>query len=72
MSKCGAIDCDAELGGRQSRFCSNRCKQAVKYAVSKGEQCKACLKPIRKPIPVLGGFSQYCDRKRCIKERGNV
>jgi len=67
--KCKAMDCDNELQGRATRFCSNRCKQAVKYQVAKGRQCKACLKPIKKPVPVLGGFSPYCDRKRCEASR---
>ena len=65
MTTC--IICDKELTGRQTLFCSNACKQANKYQVKKGERCKACHKPITKPVPVLGGFDPLCHRKRCRK-----
>jgi hypothetical protein len=71
MSKCIALDCDKELEGRQAKFCSHRCKQAEKYAVKTGRQCRACHKPM-KPKPVLGGYAEYCERKACIKKRGGT
>ena len=60
------VICSKQLGGSQRIFCSNRCKQAEKYARKCGRICAACHKPIKKPVPVVGGFSQQCDRKRCI------
>lgn len=65
---CKAVDCDNELTERQRLYCSHRCKQKVKYEVSRGRQCKACHGTM-KPKPALGGFDPYCDRKRCIARR---
>ncbi len=47
--------CGTGLAGNQTLYCSNACKQAVKYAVSKGEWCTVCHKPM-KPRPKMGGF----------------
>lgn len=64
MKEC--IICKAELGGSQRMFCSNRCKQADKYDRKRGLRCGKCHKPIKKPVPIPGGYSQQCDRKRCL------
>ena len=62
MSKCKAIGCDEELTGRKVDYCSNRCKQKVKYAIKTGRQCRVCRKEIKRPVPVLGGFRETCGR----------
>jgi len=67
-NKCKALKCETELTGSQRDYCSGRCKQAVKYAVKTGRQCKSCWKPT-KPTPAMGGYTHLCERKRCIKGR---
>ena len=66
---CVSLKCEKALKGSERLYCSNACKQAVKYAEARGRQCKACHKDIKKPVPVIGGYSNVCQRKRCIKER---
>lgn len=66
--KCIAIGCDESLGPNQTKYCSNRCKQAVKYAVNHGRQCAKCGKEIKKPVPVLGGYKRTCHRKACNRD----
>jgi predicted nucleic acid-binding Zn ribbon protein len=63
------VVCGAPLGGKQATFCSNVCKQREKYARARGRSCKHCHKPIDKPVRVMGGFKQDCDRKRCVASR---
>lgn len=60
--------CNAELEAPKRLWCNNRCKQEAKYEQSKGLRCKYCHKPM-KPVAVLGGMKQDCDRKRCIATR---
>lgn len=68
MEKKQCVMCDAELVGSQRLFCSEACKQAAKYAQSKGELCKYCKQPM-KPAPMLGGYKQDCNRAKCINQR---
>ena len=66
MNRC--VMCEDDLKGRQRQFCGNACKQAAKYATSKGELCATCKQPM-KPRPILGGFHKHCTRKACVKSR---
>ncbi len=69
--KCVAINCDEELSGSQRLYCSHRCKQAVKYAVKTGRQCRECYMPIAEPVPVMGGYADLCGATKCLnKEAG--
>ena len=67
--KCMALNCDETLPPDRPKYCSNRCKQAVKYAVKTGRQCKQCGSVITKPKPVMGGFNQYCRRTAACREK---
>ena len=66
MNNC--VSCGTKLDGRQQDYCSNTCKQRMKYLFAKGQACRACKKPM-KPVPVMGGYEPLCDRVRCVKAR---
>jgi hypothetical protein len=55
------INCDNKLEGLQRSFCSNRCKQAIKNQINKGERCRRC-KVEMEPKKVLGGYKQFCSK----------
>ena len=63
------VICKSELEGGQRTFCSNRCKQEDKYDRKRGLRCATCHKPIKKPVPVMGGYSQQCSRVACNQEK---
>jgi hypothetical protein len=65
---CIAERCDETLEGRQSMYCSHRCKQAVKYAIKTGRQCRNCGRLISKPVPTLGGYNKYCKRTKACRD----
>ena len=69
MKKKACIICAAPLDGRQRLFCSNRCKQQDKNERVIGRRCAKCHKPIKKPVPVMGGYSQQCSRVACNQEK---
>jgi hypothetical protein len=62
------VVCESKLTGRQTTYCSNKCKMVIKNESKLGRMCKHCYKPM-KPVPVMGGFKQECERKRCINQR---
>ena len=63
------VVCGTKLGGRQVLFCSNKCKQTDKNERKRGQRCAKCHKPIKTPVPVMGGFSQQCERKACLNAK---
>lgn len=63
------VVCGCRLHGQATKYCSNACKQTSKYARKMGRECRHCHKPIKEPVPILGGFSQECARKGCISKR---
>lgn len=58
------VKCTKILRGNQTKFCSERCKQATKYSIKCGRVCKICYKPM-KVVAVLGGYKSECERKSC-------
>jgi hypothetical protein len=62
---CHALDCDKEVEAPKRKYCDNKCKQTVKYAVKMGRQCTVCQKQIKKPKPIVGGMDPVCFRKAC-------
>lgn len=69
VTQCKCPGCTNKLTANKSKYCSNRCKQAVKYAVQTGRLCAACHQPNKPEQLPNGKFRKFCRREACTATR---